>query len=145
MAIINRSKGESEQKIAWQQVLAPTITSATYVLATMPWPGYLSGAVEVSLGLSGSPNHSLWVTRFNSGTTNTGVTTFNVGTSMVVTAYGTSGYMGFSVVSGFSYPLLAGDVISLSTAAANTATANTTVTLVIRATQDIKNFFGGTA
>lgn len=139
MAIVNRDKDASEQRDIYNATLNGTITGQTYALCVVPYPGQLVAAAQAVNGLSGSPNHSLWVQRMIVGT---GITTFSIGNSLVATTFGTSGAQGFSLPNGPSYLLQTNDIITLSTAAANTAATSVAVTLVIKALQDIKTHFG---
>ncbi len=137
MAIINRDLGTSQKQETWQCQVDPTITGQTYALAILPFPAELTAATQSAVGLSGAPNHSLWIQRFVAGS---GVTSINIGASLVTGAFGTSGGQSFTI-SGYSNLLQTGDLILLSTAASNTATLQTTVTLVVKALQDIKTYF----
>jgi hypothetical protein len=139
MAIANRDLDASEQKHTINMTIAPTATGFTYTICEIPYNSILRAAQMNCVGLSGAPNHSLWIQRFIVGT---GVTSIVVGNSLVATAWSTSGAQGFSVSAGVSYPLFGGDLILLSTAGANTATAQTTVALVIQALQDYKTQLG---
>lgn len=140
MAIVNRDLFSTQQRDSYSAALAPTVTGLTYGIMTVPYPATLIAANVAANGLSGAPNFSLWLQRFIVGT---GITSIVMGTSQVITTFGTSGAIGFSLNgSGASFPLQAGDQLILSTAAANTATASTSVTLVIQALQDIKSHFG---
>lgn len=139
MAIVNRDLDPSQQTAALNCPLTNTITGQTYNLCLVPYPSVLTAAQQVVCGASGSPNHSLWIQRFIPGT---GLTTISIGNSLVASVFGTSGSQGFSIPSGLTYPLIANDVIMLSTAAANTGAVSVTVTLVVKALQDIKTSFG---
>lgn len=139
MAIVNRDKDASEQRECFTTSIAPSLTGLTYGVCVVPYQSNLVSAMVQGNGLSGSPNYSLWIQRFVVGS---GVTSINIGSSLVLTTFGTSGAMTFSIPGSLTYPLQASDVITLSMAAANTATANTTVTVVLRALQDIKTAFG---
>lgn len=138
MAIINRDLSKSEQRHSFVEVVQNTATSSTYLICVVPFQSYLSAAAMACQGLSGSPNHSLWVQRFVAGV---GVTSNVVGYSLVAQSWGTSGTQGFTV-SGTTYTLQANDVLILSTAGANTGTVSTQVTYVLQALQDIKTQLG---
>lgn len=141
MAIINRDLDASQQTNVVNASLTNTITGQTYCLGVIPYPAQLIAATQAVIGLSGSPNHSLWLQRFVVGV---GVTSVSIGNSLVATTFGTSGVQGFSLPNAATLTLLlqANDMLVLSTGAANTATTNTTVTFVIKALQDIKSAFG---
>ena len=139
MAIVNRDLDSSQQVLNFGALVQNTSVGSSYALAVMPCPGQLVGAGVMSKGLSGAPNLSLWIERFIVGT---GYTAINVGASLVAQAFGTSGGQTFNCGAGVTYTLQAGDVISLATAGANTAALAHTVTLAVKALQDIKSSFG---
>lgn len=139
MAIVNRDLDSSQQRETYVSTIAPTATGLTYLLAVVPFPAQLIAVQQTAVGLSGAPNHSLWLNRFVVGS---GITTMIFGNSIVVTANGTSGPQGFSLATAASFLLQAGDVLLLSTAAANTAAASVAVTTVVKALQDYKTSFG---
>lgn len=150
MALVNRDKDVTEQINVWNKIVDATpssisagisnpgvATGNTYVLMTVPYPAQLMAAGSASYGTSGSPVHSLWIYRFAGG-----FTSIAVGQTLAVTAFGTSGYQGFSIFAGVSYPLQAGDQLVLYTQASNAAVAVTSVGLAVKALQDIKSYFG---
>lgn len=139
MAIVNRDLETSQQRDFYTAPLTNTITGQTYPLMVVPYPAQLVAAQQTVTGLSGAPNHSLWLQRFVPGA---GVTSIALGASMASVAFSTSGGQSFVLASSATYQLQAGDLVVLATAAANTATTTTVVTLAIRALQDIKSAFG---
>lgn len=139
MAIVNRDLDPSQQVETVVCNLTATITDATLPLCVVPYPARLIGAKQVATGLSGAPNHSLWIGRFVPGA---GITNINIGSSAVAVVFTTSGAQSFAVPSNVTYPLQEGDMLYLGTAAANTACARVSITLVLRALQDIKQEFG---
>lgn len=141
MPIVNRDLDpNSQQRDFYTARVAPTATGATYALLVVPYPAQLIAAAQTATGLSGAPNHSLFLQRFVVGA---GVTSNAIGMSLVASAFATSGPQGFTVLgAGGSLLLQANDVILLATAAANTNAADVSVTLVLRALQDIKSAFG---
>lgn len=142
MAIVNRDLDATQQVETLVGQVSSTSTGVTYCMATIPYPAQLIAASQCAVGLSGAPNHSLWIQRFVAGS---GVTSIVVGASMVSVVFGTSGGQSFSIIgTGASNLLQTGDLILLSTAAANTAAAHVSVTLVVQALQDIKSCFGVT-
>jgi hypothetical protein len=154
MALENRDKATNEQIVDFPCVVlgnSPVAASAglvqpgianglTWPLFTVPYPAQLLQAGASYWGTSGSPSHSLWVYRFAGG-----FTSIQVGASLAVTAYGTSGYQGFSILpASTSFPLQAGDVVALySLGGSSAAVASATITLCIQALQDVKTHFGG--
>lgn len=139
MAVANRDLDASEQKHALQATTGLIVTGQTYPLFIVPYNSTFKAAQFAAIGVSGAPNYSLWIQRFIVGT---GITSIAVGASVVATTYGTSGSQGFTLVGGATFPLYTGDVISLSVAAANTASIATQVTIVIQALQDVKTLLG---
>lgn len=139
MAIVNRDLDASQQVETVVATLTGTVTDATLPLCVVPYPARLIGAKQVVTGLSGAPNHSLWIGRFVPGA---GMTSINIGSSLVAAVFTTSGAQSFAVPGNVTYPLQEGDQLFLGTAAANTACARVSVTLVLRALQDIKQSFG---
>lgn len=152
MAIVNRDKNVTEQIVDFSVVVNTSTsgisagianpgvaTATTFVLMTVPYPAQLVDAGVGYFGLSGSPSHNLWVFRFAGG-----FTSIQIGASLAVSAFGTSGYQAFSILpAATSFPLQTGDLIALQTVGANTAVAQATVTLCLQALQDIKQHFNG--
>lgn len=150
MAICNRDLDSTQQintfncPLGGNAAVAATsapglVTGITYQLAIIPYQSVLSSAMVTAMGVSGSPNLSLWVNRFIAGS---GVTSMAIGNSLVATTWGTSGAMTFTISGAGLTGLQAGDVISLSVAAANTAANCAVVTLAIKALQDLRTTFG---
>lgn len=161
MAIVNRDKDGSEQRLIYENsfysdpsgisagILNPGVpTGKTYPICTIPYPSTLDAANVAAWGISGTPVYSLWIYRFAGG-----FTSIVCGQTLTMTAFGTSGSLsgnGVSGALGFSliaanastFPLIAGDQVALYTQGANSAFATVTVSLVIRATQDIRSNFG---
>lgn len=152
MAIVNRDLDPSQQSIVVEQTVyggvavsaslglfTPGVaTGRTYVIAEVPGPMQLVAAQAAAFGVSGSPAHSLWVYRFSGGFTSLGA----IGQTLAVQGYGTSGAQAFSLFAGTSILLQAGDLIALYTQGSNAAVDSVTVSLVLKATQDIKTSFG---
>lgn len=142
MAIVNRDLDSSQQVVNFSELVQNTTVGSSYGLVVVPCQMQLVGAGVISKGLSGAPNLSLWIERFIAGS---GYTAINVGASLVAQAFGTSGGQTFNCASGVTWQLQAGDVVSLATAGANTAALSHTVTLALKALQDIKSSFGSTS
>jgi hypothetical protein len=140
MGIANREFDVSEQQRVFPDLtIQNTVTGNTYQLMIVPFQGQLMTANVSAMGVSGSPNHSLWIQRFIAGS---GITSISIGASLVSTAYGTSGAQTFTISGGVTYPLQAGDVLGLACAASNAACQQVTVGVVIKALQDFKTSFG---
>lgn len=152
MGIVNRTKDTTEQVVDFAVkvdstpsgvsagILNPGVSTATtFVLFNVPYPAQLLNAGVSYFGLSGSPSHNLWVYRFAGG-----FTSIQIGASLAVSAFGTSGHQAWSILpAATSFPLQAGDIVVLNTVGANTAVASATVTLCIKALQDIKKHYDG--
>lgn len=151
MPIVNRDLDSSQQREVYQALINGSAsgisagiqnpgvaTALTFPLCTISRPGSLVAAQVAAWGISGTPSHSLWVYRFAGG-----FTSIQVGASIAPTAFGTSGSLGYSILpAATSFPLLAGDQLVLATVTANSAFAQVTMTMVVRALQDIKTDFG---
>ena len=140
MGIINRTLGDSEQKLDWQCDVSPMVTSQTYALAICPYVNaVLYGAQFSAVGLSGSPSVSLWIQRFIPAV---GVTSINIGGSLTLQAWGTSGIQSMTLISQYTNIINSGDLIMLSSSGSNTAAVQAMVTLTIREMNDTKSHFG---
>lgn len=139
MAIVNRDLDPSQQQVVLGAQVSNTATGATYCLGIVPFPAQFMAAQQVAVGLSGAPNHSIWIQRFVVGA---GVTSINIGASLVSQVFGTSGAQAFTAPGSATFLLQAGDALLLATAAANTGAAQVNVTMVLKALQDIRTHFG---
>jgi len=142
MAIVNRSLDASEQRKAFTMNLQAVATGVTIQAMIVPYASVLEGVKVAAAGLSGSPTYDLRIWRFIAGT---GVTTIAGGaTTLTAVAVGTSGVQSMVLASSGStlLNLLANDVITLTSGAANTAVTNLTVGIVVKAVQDIKTVYG---
>lgn len=139
MAIVNRDCDASQQKDVYEVSIQNTITSATYLVAVIPYQAQILTANQAAYGLSGAPNHSLWISRFIVGS---GATSINIGASLATAAFGTSGLQAFTCPGSVTFPLQAGDAIVLETAAANTGLNQVVVSLAVKKLQDIVSYWG---
>jgi hypothetical protein len=144
MAISNRDLDNAQTRETIYACLGPVVTGATFLLGPIPYPAQVVAAQTASMGLSGAPVHALLISRFIVGT---GYTTIGLNATLTISAIGTSGPQGYSTASfagsgASGTPLYPGDDLILVTGAANTATANTSVAVVIKALQDVKTHFG---
>lgn len=143
MAIVNRDLDSSQQVLNFGAVV-PTATGLSGAvtgqnICFVPCAAQFVGGGIAAKGLSGSPNVSLWVSRFIAGT---GHTNICIGASLVLNTFGVSGGQTFAAVTSGITAMQAGDVISLVNGAANTGADYVCVTLAIKALQDIKQSFG---
>lgn len=152
MALVNRDKDSSEQISVWSRIIEssasgisatlvnPSVnTGLTFVVMNVACPSQVSAASVAGYGLSGTPVVSLWVYRFAGG-----FTSFAVGQTLTVTAYGTSGAQSVSLF-GASNLLQTGDQLALYTQGSGAAMASVSVTVALKALQDIRSSFGVTS
>lgn len=154
MAIVNRTKDPSEQRLTMQVTNAATATGVTLTLGVVPWPSVLEVAQIAAWGLSGAPGYAIALNRFIAGT---GFTTIvlTTGTTCTPAEFGTSGpgVFGASVFggSGMIYAnaigstlmsLQANDLLTVTSAVANTAVKGLAVSVTLKPIQDIKVNFG---
>lgn len=134
--IVNRDLDPSQQREIVRVEARNTVTGTSQMLAVVGYPAQCLGAFEAAVGLSGSPTHRIDIMRFIPGTGVTVITgLFNV---TPVTAVGTSGVFGMSLIGGSSFLLQANDVLFLTPGGANSAVVQTEINIVIQAIQDIK-------
>jgi hypothetical protein len=147
MAICNRDKDVSEEKYDFESSFGAFSTGASNAavvvpLATLPWPGTIQSARVAALGISGTPTLDFKVTRFIVGS---GSTDISGGfTTLTLQAVGTSGVQTWvsAVATSSLLSLQTGDVIYGSFAGQDSAVTGLAVDVVIKATQDIRTFFG---
>jgi hypothetical protein len=142
MAICNRGLDPSEQRHAVLESFGAVPTAATIMICAIPYNSELKAVKVAVSGLSGSPTYDLRIQRFIPGA---GATVLNPGsTTLTGTAFGTSGIQSFLLqgAGGSLVQLLANDVLTITSATANTAVTNMAVGVVIQALQDIKTLFG---
>ncbi len=147
MAVVNRTKDVSEQRVTFRHQWGAVATGVTGIVAQIPYPCVLEGGQIAAFGLSGAPNYTLTVNRFIAGAGATAIVVA-VGTSNVPSAFGTSG-VAATGASGIVMSwgstlmnLLPNDVIMYTSGVANTAVTGLAISLVVRPTQDIKVQFG---
>lgn len=143
MALINRDKDASEQKTEFSVNLQNTVAAATYLLWQAPYPCEVRQLTQAASGLSGAPFHFIDVYRFVVGAGATTITGLHA--SVAVTAVGTSGVQGFSVLAPSSSSLIvlqAKDCLVLRTAVANTAVAQVQVSGIVKKLEDILSTYG---
>ena len=147
MSIHNRNLGETEQRKALNFSLGNAAFSQgeTGVLAFVPFPCVLQAANIATMSLDGSPNLILTCSRFIVGA---GVTTFSIGSTFSLSAFGTSGVL----TSGISLPavgdstlnLMANDVLGYQVGSGSTLGAfGVAGCFVVKPLQDVKRFLGG--
>lgn len=142
MAICNRDYDASEQTRVIQQCYGAVATALVLPVAVISYPCNILQAKYAAVGVSGTPTGILKVNRFIVGS---GSTVFlGAGTTFALQAVGTSGVQTCGLVTAGStaLQLIAGDEITWTSAGSNAAVSSLAVSLVLQATQDIRNFFG---
>ncbi len=144
MAIVNRGLDPSQQAVSFGAAYGPLGTGVTSPVLVVPYPCTLSQAKAAAFGISGTPTLVLSIQRFITGS---GVTSYLGGmTTLTLQAAGTSGVQ--SVVTAAqgstALNLQQGDVIMATTGGSNAAVTGLAVSLVLKASQDVRQFFGAT-
>lgn len=141
MAIVNRTMDVSEQKEAKCINVFNPVNGTEVLIGPIERACTISDVKATLLGISGAPTVHLRGLRFIAGT---GGSSFAIGTSFAVTAFGTSGYVSYSLPAAGStlLNLQRGDAIAVifggGTGAACTTAA---VELVVQNIQDIKTWY----
>lgn len=138
MSIANRDLDPSERVLVYDQGLGAVATAVTNIVAVVPFSCQVVAASLKAFGLSGSPVYSLAVLR----PTPTGFTNLGLGATVTGVEGATSAYQGFSLTLGATQLLQTGDCIALQSGAANTASASVLISVVVKALQDIKTYWG---
>lgn len=154
MAITNRSKDPSEQRVVLQVSNAATATGVTLNLGIVPWPCVIEAGQMAAWGLSGAPGYSVAVNRFIAGTGFTTIVLVN-GASNLAAELGTSGVGAFGAsifgASGIYFTnaagstllqLLANDLLTVTSTGSNAAAKAVSVAVVLKPSQDLKVHFG---
>jgi len=134
MGNINRSMDASEQQRDISVNVEDTVTSTQDQLYHVPHALEIQSAKACAEGLSGSPTAQLQIQRFVVGA---GETQIPLGPALSLQAVGTSGPQSFAFS---SVQLQAGDQIRVVHAGTNAAADQLQVSIVVKATQDIKSW-----
>jgi hypothetical protein len=140
MSEINRSMDVSERKDVYVKSTGALATGSTIGIFIAPYPCKVRDIYVAALGLSGAPTLAFPVNRVAAG----GVTALaGPAATLTVQAVGTSGPVRASLaVAGSSLLLLqTGDVMYLTSGAANAALVDATVSVVVEKLQDIVSHF----
>jgi anti-sigma factor RsiW len=141
MGIVNRTLDASEQKEAKVVNVFSPVNGTEVIVGPIERAMTISDVKATLLGISGAPTVHLRGLRFIAGT---GGSTFAIGSSFAVTAFGTSGYVSYSLPASGStlLNLQKGDAIAVifggGTGAACTTAA---VEIVAQNVQDIKTWY----
>lgn len=151
MPIINRELDTTQRRTTYEFYSAAGVaTGVTGLVCIVPYPASIDGMQVFAAGVSGTPQFQLIVNRFTPGV---GLSTFNIGSTFAMIAFGTSGMgaLGTSVLPlNASFPiqgstattLQANDVIMFQTGGTNAAVTGFGIELIIRPLNDITKFFG---
>jgi hypothetical protein len=141
MAIVNRDLDSSQQLYIVQRGCGAVATGVSTWVGAVPSPGQILGVQLTGKGLSAVPVYQLAIARWTSA----GITRIALGSAMTLAvAFGTSGGMiGQSFAANGSLSAVqAGDVLTVNSSGADTAVTDLIVSVVIKATQDIKQSHG---
>ena len=140
MGVANRDLDASEQNYVVDNTFGAVATGSTLYHGLVPSAGQILEWRFSGRGLSSTPSYQLAVARWNS----TGVTVIPVGSAVTLAAaFGVSGgVIGATFASNGSLSAVqAGDLLYVLSTGANTAVTDLAVSVVIKATQDIKKSF----
>lgn len=146
MGIANRTMDLSEQQelitisAAGSGLSLSVVNGSTFVASyIVPRAMTIQSAQVTGLGVSGAPQALLGALRFT-----TSASSFVIGTTTLIPAFGTSGFMGYSIGAAGSTTLnlQKGDIVVLQQLGGTAAaTTNTVVTLVVKNLQDFRTWF----
>lgn len=135
MAIANREKDVSEQKMDVQVALKNVVTGVTSVIFVAPYPCTLVSASGFALAVSGAMNLAfLRITANGQSVIAASISGMICGNS------GMFGYSGLAAAGSTLLSLGAKDAIAISSSGANTAAGDLHLHLVIQKTQDIVSY-----
>lgn len=141
MGIINRTNDVSEQKESIKLTALNPVNGSEFILPPLERAVTITDCKASLLGISGAPTMHLRALRFIAGT---GGSSFAIGTSFAVTAFGTSGFVSYSLPATGStlLNLQKGDCVVVIAGGGTGAAATTlTVDLVVQNIQDIKTWY----
>jgi hypothetical protein len=147
MPLINRDNDVSEAQELWSlqangSGLSLSVVNGSTWLASMVVPRavQIQSVQATALGVSGSPQILLGALRFNAS----GAASFVIGTTMALPAFGTSGFLPYSLgaAGGTVLNLQKGDLLAFQQlGGTGAATTNTIVSIVVKNIQDIKTWY----
>ncbi len=141
MGFINRTKDISEQKESLTVSVGATANGTDVPVAVIERACVITDCKATLLGISGAPNVLLKALRFVAGT---GGTSFAIGSTFAVTAFGTSGYVSYSLPAAGSslLQLQKGDLlVAVQGGGSGAASTATIIDVVIQNVQDIKTWY----
>ncbi len=147
MGIINRTQDVSEQQEVWTIGCAGSGLSLSVINGStffcqmvVPRAVQIQSAQVTALGVSGAPQALLGALRFNAS----GAASFVIGTTTVIPAFGTSGFLPYSLgaAGATTLNLQKGYLLVLQQlGGTGAATTNTIVSIVVKNLQDIKTWY----
>lgn len=141
MGIANRTFDATEQQESIKVTLDNPVNAQDHVVAIIERPQTIQSAAVSLLGISGAPTVLLKALRFVAGT---GGSSFNIGSTVAPGAFGTSGYLSFSLPASGStlLNLQKGDLIVAVTGGGAAAAATTLVMdIIVKNSQDFKSWY----
>lgn len=141
MGIINRTMDLSEQKESLKVTATNVVNQQDIPVAIVERACTVTDAKVSMLGLSGTPTILLKALRFIAGT---GGSSFVLGNTFAITAFGTSGYISYSLVAvgGTQLNLQKGDLLIAQQGGGTGAASTTTIVdVVVQNIQDIKTWY----
>lgn len=141
MAVTNRDLDASEQRLVVHRDFGAVPVTTNRNIFTAQFPVAVEQLLVAANGLSGAPTWTFKIDRFIVGAGLTTITgTSFIGQALTVQTIGTSGLQSVSLLSGLQ--MNTGDVLKVTSSGANTAVADASVHVVVKALQDIKTYFG---
>lgn len=141
MGIVNRTKDVSEQKESLTAFATAVANGTDIPIALIERACTITDMKATLLGISGAPNVLLKALRFVAGT---GGSSFAIGSTFAVTAFGTSGYVSYSLpATGSSLlQLQKGDLlVAVQGGGSSAASTATLIDVVVQNVQDIKTWY----
>lgn len=140
MGIVNRTKDSSEQKESLKLNVGPVATGADVVIGPIERACTITDMKVSCIGMSNTAHVFLKGLRFIAGT---GGSSFAIGSSFALSAFGTSGYLSYSLPASGStlLNLQKGDVLALQVGGSNAAVTGLAVDVVVQNIQDIITWY----
>lgn len=138
MAIVNRDLDASEQIYVLGGAIGAVATGVSTPVALVPNIGNITEWRLTGKGLSAAPVYQLAIARWTSA----GITGIALGSAVTLAgAFGLSGGVIGATFVGNSYAVQIGDMLVVNSSGANTAVTDLMVSVVVKATADIKKTF----
>ncbi|MES1988821.1 MAG: hypothetical protein V4440_12495 [Pseudomonadota bacterium] len=141
MPLINRDNDVSEAKQSLTVSAANVVNNQDIPVALIERACTVTDCKATLLGISGAPTLNLKALRFIAGT---GGSSFVLGTTFAITAFGTSGYISYSLVAsgGTVLNLQKGDLlVAVQGGGTGAGTTATLIDVIVQNIQDIKTWY----